>query len=269
MKLIKFSAIACSALLCLSLSACNDEEENVVPEINHKKAEAAKNDSADIPELQSIQSLSSDAKGTFKTQNSATAPGDEGGYTIQVGIQPSKKGANAILKKLEDQNIKGYISEVENPGELEGTYYRIRVGYFKTLAEAQNFGKSTLEPQGFAWWVDYRSNDSVGTSDSDNSNSYGNSESASTQESTPAAASSYTSTTAEQSSTPAVQAVEESSSEAVSSSAGSSSSTAVETSSLPATETPAATTPVQEETTAAPAPANVPAANDSDYDDWE
>lgn len=268
MKLIKFSAIACSALLCLSLSACNDEEENVVPEINHKKAEAAKNDSADIPELQSIQALSSDAKGTFKTQNSATAPGDEGSYTIQVGIQPTKKGAKAILKKLEDQDIKGYIAEVENPGELEGTYYRIRVGYFKTLAEAQSFGKSTLEEQGFAWWVDYRSNDSVGTSDSDNSNSYDNPEPASTQESTPAAAS-YTSTTAEQSSAPqaqqAEQTVEESSSEAVSSSAESSSSTAVEAS-LPAEET---TPTVQEEPTAAPAPADVPAANDSDYDDWE
>ncbi|MEE0877066.1 MAG: SPOR domain-containing protein, partial [Fibrobacteraceae bacterium] len=83
-------------------------------------------------------------------------------YVIQVGIQPSKKSAESLVQKLSEKGVKAYYSSVENPGELEGTYYRVRVGFFATINDAQNFGRSVLETNGFPWWVDNRSNDAVG-----------------------------------------------------------------------------------------------------------
>lgn len=85
-----------------------------------------------------------------------------GSYVIQVGIQPSKKGANRLASKLSESGIQSYLAQVENPGELEGTYYRVRIGYFATVTDAKNYAKATLEPLGFAWWIDSRRNDEVG-----------------------------------------------------------------------------------------------------------
>ena len=79
-----------------------------------------------------------------------------------MSIQPSRRAANSVVSKLSDQGIKAYVAEVENPGELEGTFYRVRVGYFSTIASAQQFGKEVLAPQGYAGWVDNRKNDRIG-----------------------------------------------------------------------------------------------------------
>ena len=174
-NILKFSVIAGSAIFGMMIAGCNSEDE-VVPEINPaKKVEktvptpkpVAVSDSEDksMPELQSIESLSAEtskAEGTFKTNGSLVQPGNEGAIVIQVSIQPSKSAANAILKKLEEKGIKGYLAQVENPGELEGTYYRVRVGYFKKLEDAKAYGKSALEPLEFAWWIDNKANDTVG-----------------------------------------------------------------------------------------------------------
>ncbi len=177
----KFSVIASFAIFGMMVASCSSEDE-VVPEIKPTKtvektdtaAETpAKNNSEakSMPELQSIESLSAEAthaEGTFKTNGSLVQPGSEGAIVIQVSIQPSKSAANAILKKLEEKGIKGYLAQVENPGELEGTYYRVRVGYFKKLEDAKAYGKSALEPLEFAWWIDNKANDSVGTPESTN-----------------------------------------------------------------------------------------------------
>lgn len=178
-------------MLIAALCACNDESE-VVPEIApakkaeakpepvQKQAETAKE--ASMPTLQSIESLSADSalpNGTFTLDKPDSAqPGKEGQITIQVSIQPSKRNAQAILKQLEGKGIRAYLAQVENPGELEGTYYRVRVGYFKTTDAARSFGKSSLEPLGFAWWIDNRANDKVGSPEpAESSNSYNHSDS--------------------------------------------------------------------------------------------
>lgn len=160
------------ALLC----GCGEKEE-IVPDMQKKepapavaKTEAAP--AADEPELVPIQSLSQGSAQTDEKAEPAAKeapavtgniqPQEDGQFVIQVSIQPSKKGADAIVKKLAEQKIEAYVAEVENPGELEGTYYRVRIGYFPTYAVAQEYGKQVLTALNFQWWVDNSKNDEVG-----------------------------------------------------------------------------------------------------------
>ena len=180
MKKTIFIAFATSILVSQLFLACSKEEE-VVPEIDLKKAKSTtvseKQDSEE-PTLQPIEALATSSKSEEAKPSSATKPilsastnaveqGSSGSYVIQISIQPSKRNANAIVEKLSSNNIEAYVAEVENPGELEGTYYRVRIGYFESIELAQNFGKQTLERLGFAWWVDNKSNDHIGNSESD------------------------------------------------------------------------------------------------------
>ena len=173
------SAIFAGAVVASSilLSACGSSEEDVVPQLSKTKPEkiekpVAQAPASDEPQLVPIQSLSKDANKAPEAKPadaSAQAPaGDiqplsEGTYVIQVSIQQSKKGADAVVKKLAEKNIKAYVAEVENPGELEGTYYRVRVGYFSSIKMAQDYGKQVLASLNFAWWVDNSKNDDVGS----------------------------------------------------------------------------------------------------------
>lgn len=181
----KIATIISLAAACSMFVACN-EEEDLVPQMEPAKpaAQAApapkaatpapapkpapveEAKSADEPVLVPIQSLSNDNKddapAAVAAPEGSNQPGSKGDFVIQVSIQSSKKAADGIVKKLAEQNIKAYIAEVENPGELEGTYYRIRVGFFETSNDAQEYGKQVLKALNFAWWVDKRKNDEVG-----------------------------------------------------------------------------------------------------------
>ena len=185
MKKTFFIAFATSILASQLFLACSKEEE-VVPEIDLKKAKSAsvseKQDSEE-PALQPIEALATSSKSKKEKLSSTTKPilsastnaveqGSSGSYVIQISIQPSKNNANAIVEKLSSNNIEAYIADVENPGELEGTYYRVRIGYFESIESAQNFGKQTLERLGYAWWVDNKGNDHIGNSESDYEESY-------------------------------------------------------------------------------------------------
>ena len=203
-SILPLTAIALASSL---LVACNDEEE-LVPKMDSAKpavqapAPKAEEPKADEPELVPIQSLSGNteakADDNAKNENAAQAPTgnvqplDKGDFVVQVSIQSSKKAADGIVKKLAENNVKAYIAEVENPGELEGTYYRIRVGYFESSAAAQEYGKQVLSPLNYAWWVDMSKNDDVGNpngdsgSDSYSNNSYSNTTSYSEPEPAPA-----------------------------------------------------------------------------------
>lgn len=269
MNIFKFSVIAGSAIFGMTLAGCSSEDD-VVPEIKPaKKAEVpapvpeatvAASDANSMPELQSIESLSADAsaaEGTFKTNGPVVQPSSEGAIVIQVSIQPSKSAANAVLKKLEEKGIKGYLAQVENPGELEGTYYRVRVGYFKKIEDAKAYGKSALEPLEFAWWIDNKANDTVGSPESsDVTNS--NTTSGSYLNPEPMETTKY-STEVESSSS---EIVESSSSEAA----------PVEAPAPVAEATAPAAEPVAEPTAPAPAPAAEAAPvqpAEEVYDDWE
>jgi len=173
MKLQSVSLIGVIALSCSLLSACGSkEEEQKTPQAEatpaaEQPAATEEAQAQDEPALVPIQSLSETAEksapaATPAPVSSNIEQGSSGPFVIQVSIQPSRRAANSVVSKLSDQGIKAYVAEVENPGELEGTFYRVRVGYFSTIANAQQFGKEVLAPQGYAGWVDNRKNDRIG-----------------------------------------------------------------------------------------------------------
>ena len=150
MKLQSASILGAITLSIVLLSACGSKEE-----------EPAQEEPALVP----IQSLSEEKAAPAEAPAapvSAVEQESSGPFVIQVSIQASRRAANNVVSKLSDQGIKAYVAEVENPGELEGTFYRVRVGYFSTIANAQQFGKEVLAPQGYAGWVDNRKNDRIG-----------------------------------------------------------------------------------------------------------
>ena len=164
-----------ASLVCLALlSACSDEKEEMVPQIMPQKAKTpvVKPAETEEPELQPMVAAQESAEPAKVAEIPLSVVQEKSGsYVIQVGIQPSKKGANTIVANLKEKGVYAYISEVENPGELEGTYYRVRIGYFSTIQKAQDFGKQVLESAGFPWWIDNKQNDSVGNPSSE-SDSY-------------------------------------------------------------------------------------------------
>ena len=207
MKTLSVSSLGALALACALVTACGNSEEDVVPQMNTNKpakAEPAPAPAEEEPQLVPIQSLSDQKEAPAPAATEEAKPvqaavlapsGDvkplsDGPYVIQVSIQPSKKAADGVVKKLSEQGIEAYVVEVENPGELEGTYYRVRVGYFTSIKMAQDYGKQVLSSLNFAWWVDNSSNDQVGNpsgdeDDTDYSTYYAPAESS--QEAAPAA----------------------------------------------------------------------------------
>ena len=173
MKLQSVSLLGAITLSCALLSACGSKEEQAAPQVEAKPAveapapvqEAAPEAAQEEPALVPIQSLTEEKSAPAEEKPAPVSSVEQessGPFVIQVSIQASRKAANNVVSKLSDQGIKAYVAEVENPGELEGTFYRVRVGYFSTIANAQQFGKEVLAPQGYAGWVDNRKNDRIG-----------------------------------------------------------------------------------------------------------
>lgn len=196
----KLSAISLGVVTLAGalLVGCSEEEKDLVPQMEPAKVapkavekpapevvkpkvveppkpveEAAPADQdLQLVPLQSLSSNKDSEKKPVVTEPKPAAPEgfapqSSGDYVVQVSIQPSKKAANEIIKKLATSNVKAYIAEVENPGELEGTYYRIRVGYFASYPAAQEYGKNVLSALNYSWWVDKRKNDYVGNPNPD------------------------------------------------------------------------------------------------------
>lgn len=160
------------SLFGLGLWACSEEETPAplpapaAPAAEAKTAAAATANAE--PELKPIEPAEA---ASIAPPTKPGLIGTNGRYVIQVGIQPSERGANKIASKLSENGISSYLAQVENPGELEGTYYRVRIGYFATVDAARDYAKATLEPLGYAWWVDVRNNDDVGNPSATSSNS--------------------------------------------------------------------------------------------------
>lgn len=162
----KSTLLVTLSLFGLSFIGCSEEEapaELPMPSVPATEAPsvapASEPQTVTEPELRPIEPV---APASISEPVTAGLMNSTGNYVIQVGIQPSKKGANRIANKLSESGIESYLAQVENPGELEGTYYRVRIGYFSTVTDAKTYAKNTLEPMGLAWWVDSRRNDEVG-----------------------------------------------------------------------------------------------------------
>ncbi|MBK9707315.1 MAG: SPOR domain-containing protein [Acidobacteria bacterium] len=59
-------------------------------------------------------------------------------FTVQLEASPALDVAQEKVKKLRESGVEAYIVRSEVPGK--GTFYRVRVGIFDSLAEAKKFG---------------------------------------------------------------------------------------------------------------------------------
>jgi hypothetical protein len=89
-----------------------------------------------------------------------------GRYTIQIAVFPSEASAKALVKRMAGNGIKAYYAHVDNPAQLLGLYFRVRIGFFNERIDAEGFARTKLEPLGYAWWVDKRKNDNLGNAPS-------------------------------------------------------------------------------------------------------
>ena len=107
---------------------------------------------------ESMKSFDSKPKGNFDGEFS-----ENGRYVVQVAVSRSEHFANKIAQKLKDEGYPSYTVSVDDPTpDLAGTYQRVRIGNFKGKSVAENFARTVLEPMGYEWWVDNKSNDNSG-----------------------------------------------------------------------------------------------------------
>jgi hypothetical protein len=91
----------------------------------------------------------------------------DGRFVVQISCVISRGLADRLVKKMEEKNFPAYVAEVVNPTpDLQGTYYRVRIGGFNGVSAARAFAEKALVPEGYQYWVDNRSNDAVGMSGS-------------------------------------------------------------------------------------------------------
>ena len=67
-----------------------------------------------------------------------SAYGQTASFTVQLEASPALDVAQEKVKKLRESGVEAYIVRSEVPGQ--GTFYRVRVGIFDSLAEAKKFG---------------------------------------------------------------------------------------------------------------------------------
>jgi cell division septation protein DedD len=81
-----------------------------------------------------------------------------GEWVIQVAVVLQKSRAGSMVNSLKRKGFAAYYKQVTNPGKLTGTYYRVRVGYFSKMREAEDFAKINLQSYS-GWWLDKTEND--------------------------------------------------------------------------------------------------------------
>lgn len=165
MNRLKLLSASVFSLALLSVTGCLEEDDLENLPAPGPQQEQPAMPAEPEPELQPIPQPAEPAVKASAENYSGDARAlrqNTGFHVVQVGIAPSRSHANKLVNKLSGEDIPAYVAEVENPADYQGTFYRIRVGYFATLADAESFGKNVLEPLGYAFWVDNRSNDNVG-----------------------------------------------------------------------------------------------------------
>ncbi len=83
-----------------------------------------------------------------------------GRYVIQVGIFAAERKALGVVNRLVKDGIQAYATAVKNPvPDMVGTHYRVRVGFFPSIEEANNYANRILVPRKYSFWIDLKSND--------------------------------------------------------------------------------------------------------------
>jgi len=77
-----------------------------------------------------------------------------------VNIHKSEADAKAQIANLATQGIPAYAIPVPTEGAgLAGQYWRVRVGRFKSRADAQGYGEKRIATFAPNFWIDRKSNE--------------------------------------------------------------------------------------------------------------
>ena len=152
--------------ICASLWACKKDEPAPAVVEETPPAEVNTDTSSVMPEEPALSQFGHSKKGGMTNGGNAAAPAgivQNGRYVVQVSVFKRAKQASRLVEKLAAQGYPAYVTEVQDPTpELSGSYHRVRIGTFHTLADARSFGGNTLQPLGYDFWVDKKSMDHVG-----------------------------------------------------------------------------------------------------------
>jgi hypothetical protein len=89
-----------------------------------------------------------------------------GAYVVQIAAMGSRTLANELATEMKEKGYPAYVSEVQNPRQdLQGTFYRVRIGNFASIPEAKAFGENVILPTNHSFWVDRKSNDNAPSED--------------------------------------------------------------------------------------------------------
>ena len=115
-----------------------DEVAKTGLQINHKKP-------LSFPEktrAETVHRPETGANGHPADSIKPTAPKTTAGgrYTLQVGSYPSLNDAEPVLLKLNEQGLRAQVKEVEIRGK--GKWFRLFVGEFQTVSDAEKAGKT-------------------------------------------------------------------------------------------------------------------------------
>ena len=77
----------------------------------------------------------------------------DGEYTVQIGLYNARAAAERV-RKLDDLGYPVYAIAISDGGGV-----RVRIGYFRTRADARRFGEIFKEDTGSDYWIDRRSNE--------------------------------------------------------------------------------------------------------------
>jgi hypothetical protein len=87
---------------------------------------------------------------------------ESGRYVVQIAASSSQAAADELTASIKGKGYPAYVTEVQNPTPvLQGTYYRVRIGGFATMADAKSFGENILRPANYDYWVDLKSNEGM------------------------------------------------------------------------------------------------------------
>ena len=159
----KFPFLALFSASLLALAACSSDEPEQAPAAQPAAAPAEE----PLPAMDDMSALNAApqapaAKAAPQTAAPSLQPGSSGRYVLQVSVWDNPASAKKHVRDLDAFGIPAYVVKVENPGGLEGEFWRVRVGFFKTVPEARAYGNEVLKARGLGFWIDNRANDEVG-----------------------------------------------------------------------------------------------------------
>lgn len=161
--------------LAAFLSACKkDKPAPAVVEETPMEVAPTNTDTSAVMQEEPALSQVGGAKSKKSQRAMTEAPAgivQDGRFVVQISVFKSARKAGGLVEKLAASGYPAYVAEVQDPTpELSGTYHRVRVGTFRTLQDARQFGDNTVKPLGYDFWVDKKSMDHVGVRDGGSSN---------------------------------------------------------------------------------------------------